>query len=82
MTNAFFASQFLYDKRSLTFCAEASSLGIKPGANLNYISIVGRKDTVSYKLYEVMADHNGWIYLPDGSNVPGSVGTRVVILND
>lgn len=82
MSNAFFASQFLYDSRSKTFCVEASDLGIKPGANLNYISIIGRKDTVPYKLYEVMSDLNGWIYLPDGSNVPGSVGTRVVILND
>lgn len=76
------AKQFLYNKESRVFTADASEIGLPVGSVPFFISVVGVKDTVMYRLYETMNENEGWIYHPDMSTVPGASGTRLVIFND
>ena len=82
VVKSFFANQFIYNSTLKVFSGEASDLGIEVGKTPTCISITGRKDTVVYKMYEVLTDNEGWIYWPDGTTVPGANGTKVVIFND
>ena len=74
-------SNLLWSADTKTFTGDASELRLAPGMVPKVIDVKGRFASVFYRLYEVLAGNEGWVYLAD-TNLPGATGTKLVVWND
>ena len=75
------ANQCIFSAEKKSFFVDASELGLPPGKPPLMIYVEGRVHTVTFKMYSVMGDQEGWLYHAD-TCLPAAVGMKLVVWND